>query len=508
MLSSVTQKPVTQNLLPMDGELPPLAGLQAPADSGSGAVPGSKGRERQPEADVRGLPLMLIWSLGGMAVLMCLAGFGLALFSWRDVLPLPVRVVGLLSAPALLWLGYAIAARHGRGSAEVAVSFAGLSWADVLLVCRECMPGLPLWSLGVAFLAFHAVLFLIRPWKSAFLLLALSCVLESVALWHEVRDNETFFPWALLWVSVLTMLMLCALCGSWCGKTKRPGYACYKWAGPVSFALCLLAYLAVVALPQFFQPAELHGRMTWDEWGVLAGMWLAPLLLMLPLHMARARLAQRPVWSYSFFLLYAVTFAAVPAGVDLAQHAPGAWGIPLVFAYAACIIYYGADYKSPWMALAGCGTIFLTSLSIMLSERINPLGGAFVMLGLGFLFLYASFRLYARRRQLQTRICHERLRRQMRQNIFSAPPQEFKSHPIAFSIAPKAFTVPLSANVGKESAAPVTQGNAIRCGTRPLSVPLAPAAPAQGQGKKAETRPLIHGKEASGIDRAPSVPLR
>jgi len=507
MLSSVTQKPVTQNLLPQDGELPPRDDLQAPVGGSA-----SEGREPQPEADVRGLPLMLIWSLGGMAVLMCLAGFGLALFSWWDGLPLPVRVAGLLSALALLWLGYGIAVRHGRGSAEVAVSFAGLSWADVLLVCRECMPGLPLWALGGAFLAFHAFFFLIRPWKSAFLLLALSCVLESVALWYEVRDSEAFFPWALLWVSVLTMLMLCALCGSWCGMAKRPGYACYKWAGPVSFALCLLAYLAVVALPRFFQPAELHGRMTRDEWMVLAGLWLAPLLLMLPLHMARARLVQRPVWSYSFFLFYAVTFAAVPAGVDLAQHAPGALGIPLVFAYAACIIYYGADYKSPWMVLAGCGTIFLASLSITLSESINPLGGASVMLGLGFLFLYASFRLYARRRQLQTRLYHERLRKQMRRNIFSAPPQEFKSPPIEVPVAPKAFTVPLSANVGKEPLVPAAQGDMIRCGPRPLSVPP-PAAPIQGQGKKEETRPLAHcplikGKEATGVDRAPSVPLR
>lgn len=438
------------------------------------------------EADVRGLPAILIWALGGMAILMCLVGVGLALYSCWPQLPVAVQAVSLLLMPGLLWVGYAVAARRGWGSAEAAAAFACLSWLGILLVWQLCVSWQAPWAMGLAYLAGGGILVAIRPWKSAVAILALSSVAEILIGREEVMEKGLFSPWGLLWVGAMSLLMLWSLGGRWCSMTRRPGYAAFGWIGPVAFALYLLVYLLVVVFPFFLQPEELQGSLRWEDWQLLVGMWLLPLLLMLPLHVQFARRKSRPVWTYSFLLFYVVTMAIVPVGLDMAIHSPGVLGVPLVFAYAVCIIYYGADYKCPWLVLTGCGAIFLASLGIPLNMDINPLGGAAVMLGLGFLFLYASLRLNGHRRQLLTWFFHEQIRQKMRQHLLTSQ----TSRPAAatvLSIAPPAATAPLDSPQGQKVA--VTEA-------------LEPREESAGEpGEGGETA-------SGGMDHTPTVPLR
>lgn len=438
------------------------------------------------ETDVRGLPAILIWALGGMAILMCLVGVGLALYSCWQELPVAVQAGSLLLMPCLLWGGYAVAARRGWGSTEVAAAFVCLSWLGILLVWQLCVSWQAPWVMGLAYLGGVGILVAIRPWKSAVAILALSSVAEILIGREEVMEKGLFSPWGLLWVGAMSLLMLWSLGGRWCSMTRRPGYASFGWIGPVAFALYLLTYLLVVVFPFFLQPEELQGSLRWEDWQLLVGMWLLPLLPMLPLHVQFARRKSRPVWTYSFLLFYVVTLVIVPVGLDMAIHSPGVLGVPLVFAYAVCIIYYGADYKCPWLVLTGCGAIFLASLGIPLNMDINPLGGAAVMLGLGFLFLYASLRLNGHRRQLLTWFFHEQIRQKMRRNLLT-PQTSRPAAATVLSIAPPAATAPLDSPQGQKVA--VTEA-------------LEPREEAVGEpGEDGEA-------EAGGRDHAPSVPLR
>ena len=350
--------------------------------------------DRQPADEVQGIPAVLVWALGGMALLMCLVAVGMGLYCYWESLHLAVKVISLLLVPAFLWGGYYAAARRGMRSAEVAAVFACLSWLVLLVLVQCCIHALPLWQMGLIFVGGLLVLPVLHPWRSAVVALGAGCVVEIVLLWWAVAGENASVGYAWLWICLLSTLMLWAVGGTWCLLTRRRGYAPFGRLAPVAFTLFLCAFYALAVFPQYLLGAvELSGA----EWGTLSVLWAVPVVVALPLHARFARLQRRAVFTYSLLAFGGVSLVAVP--LLLLVNMPFLTA-PLAFCYALSIIYYGADYKAPWLVLAGCVAFFLSSLSIPLRLGVNPLGSACILLILGALFLAAAFRLNARRRRV------------------------------------------------------------------------------------------------------------
>lgn len=370
-------------------------------------------RKPEPPADVevQGIPAVLVWALGGMAVLMCLVAVGMGLYSYWDSLEVWVKALSLLLVPALLWSGYFVAAKYGLRSAEVAAVFAGLSWLVLLVLVQSCIYALPLWQMGIIFVGGLLILPLLHPWRSAVVALGAGWLGAVVLLCWAVSQEHADMGHAWLWVCLLASLMLWAVGGAWCMLTRRRGYASYGKLAPVAFTLFLCAFYALVVFPQYLLgEVELSG----SEWGLLSAVWLVPVVVALPLHARFARRQKRTVFTYSLLAFGGLSLVSVP--LLMLVNMPFLTA-PLAFLYALSIIYYGADYKSPWLVLAGCVAFFLSSLSIPLRLGVNPLGGACILLLLGGLFLFAAFRLNARRRRV---LMQTQLARRKQEN--SAPP--------------------------------------------------------------------------------------
>lgn len=356
-------------------------------------------RKPEPPADVevQGIPAVLVWSLGGMAVLMCLVAVGMGLYSYWDSLDVWVKALSLLLVPVLLWCGYFVAAKYGLRSAEVAAVFAGLSWLVLLVLIQSCIYALPLWQMGIIFVGGLLILPLLHPWRSAVVALGAGWLGAVVLLWWAVSREHAGMGHAWLWVCLLASLMLWAVGGAWCMLTRRRGYAPFGKLAPVAFALFLCAFYALVVFPQYLLgEVELSG----SEWGLLSAVWLVPVVVALPLHARFSRRQKRSVFTYSLLAFGGLSLVSVP--LLMLVNMPFLTA-PLAFLYALGIIYYGADYKSPWLVLAGCVAFFLSSLSIPLRLGVNPLGSACILLLLGGLFLFAAFRLNARRRRVLVR---------------------------------------------------------------------------------------------------------
>ena len=109
---------------------------------------------------------VLVWVLGGMALLMGVAGFGLILMYYWDVLGSLLRVLSLGGLMVLIWLGYAVSARFGWSSREVLGLFLSFSWLLIVLGLSELLPGLPPWLLGLVFLGGAILVPVLLPARS------------------------------------------------------------------------------------------------------------------------------------------------------------------------------------------------------------------------------------------------------------------------------------------------------------------------------------------------------
>lgn len=350
---------------------------------------------QSPGAEVQGIPAVLVWALGGMAVLMCLVAVGLGLYCYWADLHLAVKVVSLLLVPALLWGGYYAAAKHGMRSAEVAAVFACLSWLVLLVLVQCCLYSLALWQMGLIFVGGLLILPLVHPWRSAVVALATGCVVELVLLWWCLGGMQIGMGRVWVWVSLLATLVLWAIGGGWCLQTHRAGYAPFGRIAPAAFTAFLCVFYLLIMFPQYLLGEELS--LSGAEWAAFAGLWLLPLVAALPLHIHFARRRSRAVFSYALLAFGGLSLVSVP--LLLLVNMPFLTA-PLAFVYALSIVYYGAEYKSPWLVLAGCVAFFLSSLSIPLRLGVNPMGSAIILLLLGSACLVVAFRLAARRRRL------------------------------------------------------------------------------------------------------------
>ncbi|MDO5470473.1 MAG: hypothetical protein Q4F38_04140 [Akkermansia sp.] len=366
--------------------IPPTTQPKAPAPAGEKAAC---------TPDVQGIPAVLVWALGGMAVLMCLVAVGLGLGCYWDALPPAVQMTSLLLVPCLLWGGYYLAARHGHRSVEVAAVFICLSWLVLLILVQCCIHALPLWQMGLVYVAGLLVLPLLHPWRTTILALALGCVVELVLLWWSAAYTPGGLSFSGLRMCLLSCFMLWAVGGCWCILTRRYGYARFGLVAPICYGLFLCAFYAQILLPTHLMPVGSAASLT--EVGVLCALWALAVLVALPLHVRFARRQQRAVFTYSLLAFAGISLVSVPLVVLLRQPIVSSL---LAFLYAAAGVYYGAEYKFPWLVLTGCVAFFLSAFCIPLLLGVNPLGSAIILLVLGGLFLYAAFLLNARRKRL------------------------------------------------------------------------------------------------------------
>ena len=344
--------------------------------------------------EVQGLPVVLLWSLGGMALLMCLVAVGLGLYCYWNELPLAVKIISLLSVPAVLWGGYVAAARHGLRSTEVAALFASLSWFVFLVLWQTCIYPLELWLLGVIFVGGLVILPLIHPWRTAVVALFVGMVLELVLLWLGVGVESGRHGTEIVWVSLLSVLMLWTLGGCWCLLSHRSGYKPYGVIAPISYTLFLIVFYALIIFPGNLIPDS--SSLSEAAWVLVAVLWGMPLLLAVPLHARFAKSRRRAACSYSVIALMGCSLVCVPLMlVDIPLLTA-----PMAFLYALSLVYYGAEYRFHWPVLAGCMAFFLSSLSIPLRLGVNPLGSAIILFILGVLVFVITYKLHVRRRRV------------------------------------------------------------------------------------------------------------
>ncbi|MDO5472938.1 MAG: hypothetical protein Q4F35_06360 [Akkermansia sp.] len=349
----------------------------------------------QPELEVQGIPPVLVWAVGTMSLLMCLVAIGMGLYCYWEQLHQVVKIVSLLMVPVLLWCGYGVAARYGLVSTEVAATFACLSWLVLLIMVQSCLYALPLWQMGLIFMGGLLLLPLLHPWRTAMLALAIGTAVEISLIWWGAVNHHGGAGFELLWVAVLTSLMFWAVGGAWCRITRRKGYAVFGRVAPLSYGLFLCCFYAQIIAPGLFESEG--AEMSLALWAALSALWFLSVAIALPLHIRFALQRHCPLFRYSVLAFGGLSFMAVPLLLSLRMPFLTA---PLAFAYAMSIIWYGADYKSPWLVMAGCVAFFLSSLTIPLLLGINPLGSAVILLILGAVGLFIALSLSARRHRL------------------------------------------------------------------------------------------------------------
>lgn len=365
--------------------------------------------------EVQGLPIVLLWSLGGMALLMCLVAVGLGLYCYWNELPAAVKVISLLIVPAVLWGGYVAAVRRGLRSTEVAALFACLSWFILLVLWQTCIYPLELWLLGVIFVGGLVILPLIHPWRTAIVALFVGMVLELVLLWLGLGVESGYPRVEIVWVSLLSILMLWTLGGCWCLMSRRSGYKPYGTIAPISFTLFLVVFYALIIFPAALMPGSTS--LNGVAWALVAVLWGGPLLLALPLHVRFAKSRRRSAYGYSAMLLMGCSLVCVPlmlVNIPLLT-------APMAFLYALSLVYYGAEYRFHWPVLAGCMAFFLSSLSIPLRLGVNPLGSAIILFILGVLVFVIAYKLQVRRRRILAAMTIARSRQTQSSGESSSP---------------------------------------------------------------------------------------
>lgn len=350
---------------------------------------------------------VLVWVLGGMSLLLGAAGFGLILYYFWDVLSSLLRVVSLGGLMVLLWLGYGVSARLGWSSREVLGIFLCLSLLLVVLGLSQLLPGMPLWLLGLVYLGGAILVPVLCPARSSVTVLALTCLAEMALLWGHVRGSDLSADWTLLWTGVLSVLMMWAVVGNWCDVTPRRGYATFSALGSISSFLYMLAYQGMLLYPVYCRPSSLQGHTPPGQWIGMMLVWMLPMGFLLLVHRMRCRQQHRSFFSYSFLLYYAATLVSLPLGLLLMERNVPLAGVSVMFGYAACLVYYGADYRQPRYIFFGCLLAFLTAIGIPLGLGADMVWSAVVMLALCVIFLIASLSL-ARHRDNVFRRAQER----------------------------------------------------------------------------------------------------
>lgn len=336
---------------------------------------------------------VLVWVLGSMALLMGVAGFGLILMYYWDVLGSLLRVLSLGGLMVLIWLGYAVSARFGWSSREVLGLFLSFSWLLIVLGLSELLPGLPPWLLGLVFLGGAILVPVLLPARSTVTVLAVSCLVEMALLWLYVRNSDQISDWAMLWTGILSVLMMWVAVGNWCDVTLRRGYATFSVLGAISSLLYMFAYQGMLLYPQYLRPARLQGNTDALQWACMMLVWMIPMGFLLLVHCMRSRRRHHSVFTYSFLLYYGATVCSLPLALLLLERNVPVAGVAVMFGYAACIVFYGVEYHMPRYVFFSCMMAFLTAIAIPLGLGADMLWSACVMLALCAIFLISSLAL-------------------------------------------------------------------------------------------------------------------
>lgn len=492
---------------------------------------------------------VLVWVLGGMALLMGVAGFGLILMYYWDVLGSLLRVLSLGGLMVLIWLGYAVSARFGWSSREVLGLFLSFSWLLIVLGLSELLPGLPPWLLGLVFLGGAILVPVLLPARSTVTVLAVSCLVEMALLWMHVRNSNQSSDWAMLWTGILSVLMMWAAVGNWCDVTLRRGYATFSVLGSISSFLYMFAYQGMLLYPQYLRPASLQGDTDALQWVCMMLVWMIPMGFQLLVHCMRSRRRHHSIFTYSFLLYYGATVCSLPLALLLLERNIPVAGVAVMFGYAACIVFYGVEYRMPRYVFFSCMMAFLTAIAIPLGLGADMLWSACVMLALCVIFLISSLALSKHRDNVFRRAGERRERLMLAMSGNTVRPdapspggeRQASDQMVSVSLdagAVTARTVPLSAGAGdlsrisfgsddEDEGAPVVpsaptisalpdSGAVFRISEsqpRPdaFAAPLVPSRPSAGEGVPLRVPPLpesyaLSQTNAPGAPQVPSLP--
>ncbi len=357
--------------------------------------------------EVESIPAALIWSLGGVALLLLLAGTGAVLLRYWESLHMGVQVVSLLIPVLLLWGGYTYAAKRGMRSGEVVGAFACISWLVALLIWHV-VAGTPNGMVpGVLFIVGVLALAIFFPSRTSVVMLAVASVAEWGLLWYATTAGGSEPAGTELWAGGIALLSLWAWGGFACGLTRHKIYAPYAFLGPLMFSIYLLALQgAVLYLP------PLPG-MGWQEAGLILLIGLLPLPVFGAVHHLQAKRSGKPTVTLSSLTMMLAMFAALPVGLWASQCIATAVGALPLFAYAVCLVYYGSMYRRVYFISAGCILAFLSAFGIACGQGGSLLGGGITMFILGAAFLWLTCHFYRRRRQLQQAVILARHRQKI-----------------------------------------------------------------------------------------------
>ena len=344
--------------------------------------------------EVASIPRALVWAMGGLALMLLLSGTGVLLLQWWDALHVGVRVAALLVPVVLLWSGYGIAAGQGVRSGEVVGAFACITWLVALLVWQCLVPETPPWLPGVLFGVGALLVAVFFPNRTSVVMLAVSTVAELAVVWYGMTSAGEHVPGVLLWAGVVAVLCLWGLGGFMCGLTRHVVYAPYAFLGPLMFSLYLLSLQGVI----LYLPEVPAGG--WSQWGYVALLWLAPVVVFCAVHRMLAARRGKPVLSWSFLTVLLAMYAVLPIGLWANRMLPMVPGVLLLFVYALCLVRYGAAYQSPYFIVSGCTLAFLSAVGVAFGQGGSLMGGGVTLLLLGVFFAWLACRLYRQRRRL------------------------------------------------------------------------------------------------------------
>lgn len=357
--------------------------------------------------EVEAIPMPLVYSIGGLAVLLLLVGCGVLLLRWWDSLHVGVQVASLVLPLMLMWGGYAFAAKRGLRSAEVLGAFASISWLLLLLVWQTLCPANPHWLPGGFFVLGALAVAVFFPNRTSVVMLGVASVAVMALLWYQTTAGWTQPAGVLVWAGVVTVLCLWGLGGFLCGESRHAVYAPYAFLGPLMYSVYLLVLQGIM----LYLPA-MPGN-SGQTWLWVAVMWLVPVVVFCVVHHLRAGRCGKPAMNLSFFALLGAMYVVLPVGLWANQLLPMMPGALLLFVYAVCMVRYGAVYKITYFMAAGCALAFMAAAGVSFGHGGSMLGGGITMLLLGLVFTWLTCRMYSRRRQLQTAIVLLQKRREM-----------------------------------------------------------------------------------------------
>lgn len=368
---------------------------------------------REPDTlpEVESIPLPLVYSLGGLAMLLLLVGCGVLLLRWWDCLHVGVQVASLMLPLLLMWGGYAFAAKRGWRSAEVLGAFVSMSWLLLLFVWQTFCPANPHWLPGGLFVMGVMAVAVFFPNRTSVVMLGVASAAVMVLLWYQSTAGWSQPAGVLVWAGVVTVLCLWGLGGFLCGESRYAVYAPYAFLGPLMFSVYLLVLQGIIL---YLPP--MSGN-SWQIWLWVVAMGIAPLVVFCIVHHLRAVRCGKPALNLSFFALMGAMFMVLPVGMWASQLLPMVPGALVLFVYAVCLVRYGAVYKSTYFMAAGCVLAFLAAAGVSFGHGGSMVGGGITMLLLGMGFAWLAYRMYSRRRQLQAAVILLKKRREVNKFI-------------------------------------------------------------------------------------------